>query len=233
MFKQFVKRSGFTLSEVLITLGIIGVVAALTIPSLMNKTQNQEFVTALKKNYSVFSQAYKLILDDGGEFPDFQGDGDVIVKFASKMKFIKTCDGSNITDCWSDESPLALNNSDTAVFYLDFVGAGEQNMGILADGTSVGAFNLDPDCAYVQGDGPLQNVCAQLYIDVNGRKRPNIIGRDVFAFAIAKTGIFPDGVYNGIASDGSGLATCATGDKGYNDSTGCTAKVIQDGKMNY
>ena len=42
-------KKGFTLAEVLITLGIIGVVAAMTLPALVNKTQNQELVTAFKK----------------------------------------------------------------------------------------------------------------------------------------------------------------------------------------
>ncbi|MBP7212243.1 prepilin-type N-terminal cleavage/methylation domain-containing protein, partial [bacterium] len=49
-------KTAFTLAEVLITLGIIGIVAALTIPTLMNKSQKQQTVTALKKSYSTFSQ---------------------------------------------------------------------------------------------------------------------------------------------------------------------------------
>ncbi len=51
---------GFTLAEVLITLGIIGVVAALTIPTLMQKIDERETVSKVKKFYSVFSEAYKL-----------------------------------------------------------------------------------------------------------------------------------------------------------------------------
>ena len=46
------KRLGFTLAEVLITLGIIGVVAAMTIPTLMNQTGQAEFKTGLKKMVS-------------------------------------------------------------------------------------------------------------------------------------------------------------------------------------
>ena len=51
------KRVAFTLAEVLITLGIIGVVAAMTMPTLINKTQNRQLQTAFKKAYSVQSQA--------------------------------------------------------------------------------------------------------------------------------------------------------------------------------
>ena len=46
------KSSGFTLAEVLVTLGIIGVVAAMTIPTLMQNYQRQSYVTQLKKVYN-------------------------------------------------------------------------------------------------------------------------------------------------------------------------------------
>lgn len=52
-----IKRSGFTLAEVLITLGIIGVVAAMTIPTLMNSTNGAEFRAGFKKIISTLNQA--------------------------------------------------------------------------------------------------------------------------------------------------------------------------------
>lgn len=55
------KTSGFTLAEVLITLGIIGVVAALTIPMLLTKCQEQIIKNQLKKQYSVIQQALKIV----------------------------------------------------------------------------------------------------------------------------------------------------------------------------
>ena len=68
MFKNTIKRvhSGFTLAEVLITLGIIGVVAAMTMPTLMNATNGAQYKTAYKKALSVISQAIvlNLALDD-------------------------------------------------------------------------------------------------------------------------------------------------------------------------
>ena len=64
-------KKGFTLAEVLITLAIIGVVAALTIPSVIVKTQQQEFKTAAKKAHSVLSQAVQLTeVKDGYTFKD-------------------------------------------------------------------------------------------------------------------------------------------------------------------
>lgn len=53
-------KKGFTLAEVLITLVIIGVIAAMTIPTLMNSTNNQEFRVGLKKAISTLNQAMSL-----------------------------------------------------------------------------------------------------------------------------------------------------------------------------
>lgn len=61
------RHRAFTLSEVLITLSIIGVVAAITIPALIKNTNNQEYKVAWKKEYSALSNAYKrLAFDEGG-----------------------------------------------------------------------------------------------------------------------------------------------------------------------
>ena len=63
---KMTKRLGFTLAEVLITLGIIGVVAAMTIPTLISNTNGAQFKTAYKKALSTLNQAVlmNLALDD-------------------------------------------------------------------------------------------------------------------------------------------------------------------------
>ena len=48
---------GFTLAEVLVTLGIIGVVSALTVPTLMQNYQKKSYVTQLHKVYNELNQA--------------------------------------------------------------------------------------------------------------------------------------------------------------------------------
>ena len=55
MLKKTIGMGGFTLAEVLITLGIIGVVAAMTMPTLINSTQGAQYKTAYKKALSVMS----------------------------------------------------------------------------------------------------------------------------------------------------------------------------------
>ncbi len=63
------KRLGFTLAEVLITLAIIGVVAALTIPSVISNSQQQEFKTGLRKAVSVLNSAITMNMAIDGETP--------------------------------------------------------------------------------------------------------------------------------------------------------------------
>ena len=63
------KNTGFTLAEVLITLAIIGVVAAISIPSVISNTQQQEFKTGLRKAVSVLNSAITMNMAIDGESP--------------------------------------------------------------------------------------------------------------------------------------------------------------------
>ena len=63
------RKNGFTLAEVLITLAIIGIVAALSIPSVISNTQQQEFKTGLRKAVSVLNSAITMNMAMEGESP--------------------------------------------------------------------------------------------------------------------------------------------------------------------
>ena len=72
--KGFRRFKGFTLAEVLITLVIIGVIAAMTIPTLINKTNNHEYISRLKKAYSTMAQATnRIIAEEGNPRADIGG----------------------------------------------------------------------------------------------------------------------------------------------------------------
>ncbi len=72
-------KKGFTLAEVLIVVGIIGIIAELTIPELVNNFQKQVVVTRLEKFYTNMTQAIKLSeIDNGPAYSWDYGDGSAV-----------------------------------------------------------------------------------------------------------------------------------------------------------
>lgn len=113
MLKTLKALQGFTLAEVLITLGIIGIIAAMTIPSLLNQTNNTQYVSAFKKEYSTFSQAYNKFVADGNSmqdaFPGTNNGAAALNKIAPYLNLSKNC-GATI-GCWYRTSFYFLNGS--------------------------------------------------------------------------------------------------------------------------
>ena len=124
------KRFGFTLAEVLITLGIIGVVAAMTMPTLMNSTQGAQYKAAYKKALSAISQGITLnVALDGDSFAEaVQGtagatttEHSVANILNSRMNVVRTTTGAakgyNMgTGAGNDATNTALFFNDGVVF---------------------------------------------------------------------------------------------------------------------
>ena len=96
---------------------------------------------------------------------------------------------------------------------------------ILADGVQVW---LDAD-AWTSSACNLErfgsrNWCALIYVDLNGAKKPNQNGRDVFTFALKKNGLYPLGCDSANSSN-----QCRTDNMGF----GCSCRVLREGAMNY
>ena len=101
---------GFTLAEVLITLGIIGVVAAMTMPTLINSTQGAQYKTAYKKALSVLSQAvvmnialedYDLsqTVENGVNTKDHTDEAQTLYSlFKNRMNVVKVADSTDFPD---------------------------------------------------------------------------------------------------------------------------------------
>jgi prepilin-type N-terminal cleavage/methylation domain-containing protein len=163
------KNYGFTLAEVLITLAIIGVVAALTIPSVVRNYQKTQTVTQLKKVYSALANTTNLAIADEGPVEGWVIDSgtDGSKAFAEKylipyLKVSKDCGTQTTGECQFKATSLSKQSTSTldsthARFYL-------------ADGTLIAVRVF------------IEPIYADVRVDLNGQKGPNRYGRDVFLF---------------------------------------------------
>ena len=201
----YLKLKAFTLTEVLITLGIIGVVAAITLPTVMTKVERNILKQQFKKTYSIYSQApLKTVNDNDGalscyygedanEYPTNTGQNrsgcpEFFENFAQNLKIIKKCEGNALAD-----GCLPVYSE-----YRDAAGC---------EGTSEEAFNIK-NTVYVLADGSILmpyrlsnggNMPA-LILDTNGKKGPNKAGFDLFNLNITRTakGMYRINTSNGI-----------------------------------
>ena len=164
------KRFGFTLAEVLITLGIIGVVAAMTMPTLMNSTQGAQYKTAYKKALSAISQAVTLnVALDEWSFADATGTGDTYLVdklLSGRMNVVRTETGStNIKDAKGATYQVAVGSGG---------GQGVSSAVSIADDNTTLFFNDGIMFTYTStAKGCTEAAPCYGFIDVNGTKAPN------------------------------------------------------------
>ena len=181
------KRAGFTLAEVLITLGIIGVVAAMTMPTLMNQTNGAQYKAAYKKALSAISQGVTLnVALDGGSFADTEkastkDDADAKT-VAGLLKTRMNVVGSSDTTTYTFpkiKATVCIDSETKAVKACgDKETATEQeftpNLYLSFNDGSVFAFNkADFGCTNEASNSGGTNKLCYGAIDVNGAKGPN------------------------------------------------------------
>ena len=100
-------NKGFTLSEVLITIAVIGVVAAMTLPVVINKTQEKQFITAWKKSFAEISNACLMLRNDDVSFVGMSENG-MLNNLARYIKHTKICrEGKLVEDgCAPEMYPI-------------------------------------------------------------------------------------------------------------------------------
>lgn len=221
-------KIAFTLAEVLITLGIIGVVAAMTIPSLIQSYKEKATVTAVKQSYSIFAQALKMVTIDN---PDLSAltDSSLSAKENSQIMFneiskhikkVKSCDVDK--KCMGNTYYLNLNNEKVSNWdtYNNLV------TGVLANGTSFWILSLP---ASISGE---QTYAGQIGIDINGNKRPNKFGVDFFWFTFNKNGELFAGRGEGTGGI-YGNCELSPSNSNWSNGYGCSEWIITHGNMDY
>ena len=212
------KKCAFTLAEVLITLGIIGIIAALTIPGVIEGYKKKETVAKLQKAYTLLNQALRLSEAKYEEYEYWEsgysmGDAEVYLKkyWAPHFKVLTYCHIPK--DCGYDSNRPYKYLKGTKTTY-DFSIQDRRVPFSTADGI-VYTVSIAGGDLYTEDNS--------IVVDLNGYKQPNQFGKDVFFFRrVKKKGILPNG-YQLTPEDIS--QECSLNGDGYY----CAAKIMNDG----
>lgn len=177
-------KNGFTLAEVVITLGIVGVIAALTIPQLMANINNVRNTAMLKQDYALLSQAL-LKANDAGAFSTLEAGNDITEMkhwfeeyIQPVLKTTQVC--YDESGCWADGARQANGK----VFSSTGKGCGAVTISfILPNGSYVcfdDYFGGHEAMNQTYGINPMNAYYMAINIDVNGKNPPNIYGKDIF-----------------------------------------------------
>lgn len=213
-------NKGFTLAEVLVTLAIVGVIAAIAVPTLLQTTGNIEKESMLKQRFAELSLVYRQIIFDNGSVEGlFSTNEDLMNLFADHLQNARIChsiagDGA----CWHKANEWYYGHKSSPVSSPET----NQSSIIMNNGTMLVILAFDSNC---QSSNELkQNIgCGRIRMDINGQASPNIVGRDIFDFYLLKNRIIPRG---------SDLTTSDAANCGKTDYWACAARVLHGG-MDY
>ena len=242
------KKRGFTLAEVLVTLGIVGIIFALTAPALVESSNNKIYASKLAVSVSTLENALGGAMSSEG------------VTELSRVSFWSAASNSDfVSGLGRYLTHRGSSNYNTAnVKYLS-------NLSLAADSRELNAINRGARImlksgavVFIDRDYTIDNranpnritVDAAVIIDVNGNDKPNIFGRDIFEFLLGDNGVlYPFGgsdvgvlfqnsstelKWNESQAGESYVCTDASIADGDSEGTGCTARVIEENyKMNY
>ena len=197
-----VRRCAFTLAEVLITLAIIGVVAAMTIPTLIQNYQERSWSTASIVFQRKLGDALT-VMNSQGSLAGYQNTEDFVAELSKHMKISKVCKNDDLMSCFEDKVIWGAENEEvdmTKVKNVSHFGQDEWEEtdivgAMFADGTNA-LIAYNKDCKQnpysnrvitVSKEGIGTNCLAILY-DTTGFKTPNTQQKDLRGLNIASLG---------------------------------------------
>lgn len=241
------KAVGFTLSEALIAISIVGIVSALTVPAIVKSYQKhanllslQKVYTELQQNLEVFkTENYRnrgvygsrLHLQTGYTIDTTTG------AFLTEYYKINTDCGTTAQPCFAS-TYIAINDSTETAFSCD-----SGYSVLLPSGAAICMIPATKSIKHMSGGSGGHGYNKEIkkpvtvYVDTNGSNQPNIGGRDMFKFNIYEDYsidvVSPDEVKNGVAEENRNTLyteSCLTSSFG----EGCFGKILNDNwKMNY
>ena len=251
-------KKGFTLAEVLITLAIIGVVAAITIPTVINNYQKQNLYSQFVYTYNTFSRVFQLMYTDGETSQAFlasnkgsttdetQIDG-LFNSLLTHLKYTVKCEARE-KRCFKDNSNI---------FYKNLSGTTKNEIFYMSQARPIYSLPNGTDFSYVYSGivkkegapGPdFSYSLLSIVADVNGiEKGPNLIGRDLFIFffppftqtllpsnsrVISNLGELHKGKTPMINNE-KAETLCDPNNNDKDSGTTCGIKLMREKKMNY
>ena len=214
------KKSALTLAEVSVVFMILGIVAAIVVPTLISNYKERTTISMVKKTYSQINQAVLMSIKDNG-YPnqwrvDDGADANSATQFAAYitpyLQISKDC-GTQIGCLGYTTTPKLLKgtvyqNYDTLEGYYKL---------ILSDGRYIWIRGTAHYCS--TSGGGHYDTCGAVFVDTNGTLPPNVIGEDIFGFYITT---------NGVRAHTS-ASTCTKSGTGW----GCLSYILQNNNMNY
>ena len=190
-------KKAFTLAEVLLTLMVIGVIALVTLPTLFANYDEQERISRAKKGYATLANAMTMVKAWGGDYIfDVKNDSDENMRewyeefLEPNLQIMKTC--YNKAGCWNEDNNRNMNG--TNVYYnKKGVGIGANIItAVLNDGTfiNIDAYSSGSIWKYFGVDLYTKNGLVVFY-DINGAKKPNMVGKDIFVTVFTEDGLVP------------------------------------------
>lgn len=220
------KSLAFTLAEVLITLAIIGVVAALTIPSLVQKYREKQTIAVLSETQAILTQAIELAEEEYGDIPGWDNISKIKTHedaaksatiLAERIKpYLKISADCGMYDEYAKCFPLTpykyLNNS---LLSISYAAEPYKYKLSLLNGVSI-------TLQMIQNTYNMQ-----INVDINGVSKPNYYGKDLFLFQYNSDSksLLPMGAPNTLYP----LSTCSLDNTG----AGCAYYVLKNKNMNY
>lgn len=219
-------------------MGIIGVAASITLPSVVTNIQNKGYVEKLKKSYSLISQTTNLVSQDLGIEPKYwaysdHNDGDENDSLNRNILDAYKKHLSVVEEYTTNYNAYAVARRKYLSRYLNgdpnpssfYAGYELFHMAYayeLADGSTLGLIFSENKRGGVLHGLISKRIKLAFIVDVNGKAKPNQIGRDIFWFILNQNGqVVPYNIDD--------TSDCTKEGKGYS----CAGRIINEGKMNY
>ena len=189
-----VKKAAFTLAEVLITLAIIGIVAALTIPTLVQNFQSRAWDTASEVFQRKLEESLK-VMNVQGTLAGYTTTEAFVDELSKHIKITRICENDDITTCFADKVTWGTENEEVEMSDVKRASHfgqetwGTNTVGVqFANGVNaVIAYN--PECVQNQYSNQITGTsCLAILYDVDGFKNPNTQNKDLRSINVSSLG---------------------------------------------